>query len=190
MSDLIVSLPDASVVSGSPAWIVPTIKGSVRTIASRTLQRLVAPRHGFDEVDGLASTTRGVSVLINVEPRGFESLTSAVQRRLEGFAVVRSCSENRLCRPQYPRPCSPLFATTCGGNCQIPVKLASTAWVLPSVERATLECMRASPGSPWSVSSRDPDTFASVALQDRLIRFDTEAGTLRYGDSVALIVGA
>jgi len=36
----------------------------------------------------------------------------------------------------------------------------------------------------------DPITFASVALQDSLIRFDSEARTVGYGDPIALVVGA
>ena len=40
-------VPDAGVASGSPAWIIPTIKGSVKKIASRTLRWLVEPCRSF-----------------------------------------------------------------------------------------------------------------------------------------------
>jgi hypothetical protein len=39
--------------------------------------------------------------VFEVEPRGFEPLTSAVQRRLDKFTVVRGCFESRLFQPVF-----------------------------------------------------------------------------------------
>jgi hypothetical protein len=57
-----------------------------------------------------------------VEPRGFEPLTSAVQRQFEGLAAVRRRSEkriNQLIRKISHHGRSPLFAS-------VVVKLSST----------------------------------------------------------------
>jgi hypothetical protein len=50
-------------------------------------------------------------------------------------------------------------------------------------------CIRALLGSAQLPLSGDPITLASVTLQNRLVRFDTDAGTVRYGDPVAFVVG-
>ena len=48
--------------------------------------------------------------ILGVEPRGFEPLTSAVQRRRKGFAVVHYCSKNRLNKPNPRYGPSRMFA--------------------------------------------------------------------------------
>ena len=53
--------------------------------------------HAFGEVDGIRQhldyTGSVLSIFINVEPRGFEPLTSAVQSQIHNILVVRYCSE-------------------------------------------------------------------------------------------------
>jgi hypothetical protein len=56
-----------------------------------------------------------------VEPRGFEPLTSAVQRRRERFVTVGNRSENRLYKPNYLIQRLTLFVTIRPGNCQVTV---------------------------------------------------------------------
>jgi hypothetical protein len=60
-----------------------------------------------------------------VEPRGFEPLTSAVQRRRDEFASVRQCSKEGLFeRNSLSPPFSP-FANVRPGNCQVTVRCPS-----------------------------------------------------------------
>lgn len=70
------------------------------------------------------------------------------------------------------------------------VGLLSPADAHATSRDTALECLRASSGIPRLVSSGDPGAFDSVTLQDRLVRFDTKAGALGYGDPIALVVGA
>jgi hypothetical protein len=66
------------------------------------------------------------SYISRVEPRGFEPLTSAVQRRLNRSAEVHRRSENRLHkRPPTDSQLS-LFADVHPGNCQVTVSDTGT----------------------------------------------------------------
>jgi hypothetical protein len=56
-----------------------------------------------------------------VEPKGVEPLTSAVQRRLGTFISVRRCSRNRLFKRTSRKYSFETFATVRPGNCQVTV---------------------------------------------------------------------
>jgi hypothetical protein len=60
-----------------------------------------------------------------VEPRGFEPLTSAVQRRRDDFPSVRQCSKNGLFERNALSPLFPLFTNVCPGNCRVTVRYPS-----------------------------------------------------------------
>ncbi len=57
-----------------------------------------------------------------MEPRGFEPLTSAVQRRVEGLAVVRRRSEKCLNQPNRRTPSPQVFVVVRLGCRQTVVK--------------------------------------------------------------------
>ena len=54
-----------------------------------------------------------------MEPRGFEPLTSAVQRRRHSIAAVRWCSKIPAYEHIHPKVLSPVFAIVRPGWCQL-----------------------------------------------------------------------
>jgi hypothetical protein len=74
-----------------------------------------------------------------VEPRGFEPLTSAVQRRTLNVAVVRRCLEIPANKPIIPKLRPPMFAVVRLGWCQIGVNCRCCAF-RPVVEAPRRHC--------------------------------------------------
>jgi hypothetical protein len=87
--------------------------------------------------------------ILRVEPRGFEPLTFAVQRRMHNIVVVRGCSEILANKHILPWALSPVFAW-------VGVKLVSTGVALP-VPRRTASSFMFSCSPSKNIRSRRAD---------------------------------
>jgi hypothetical protein len=86
--------------------------------------------HALCEVDGIRQhldyTGSVVSIFINVEPRGFEPLPSAVQRWLQDFLGVSRCSKSLLSKPDSRISGISLFIDVFPGNCQLTTEMTES----------------------------------------------------------------